>query len=171
MGKKKKKKTKTDEGPKIAARFQRDLDEVRDPKISPLQFIRDLQVVDPNQPLIYTALILPQDPPYNNGAFRVKFIFPIEYPFRPPTVVFMTRIYHMNIDEKGRISMPIIWSEHWCPTTTFLQIIQTLIALLHEPMLENSILPGIAREYLHERNKFMAKAMEYTSLYAEDRSE
>lgn len=32
-------------------------------------------------------------PPFNRGAFRLKIAFPPEYPFRPPKVNFVTKIY------------------------------------------------------------------------------
>lgn len=55
--------------------------------------------------------------PYNKGAYKVKFEFPAEYPFKPPTVTFLTKIYHPNIDEKGQVCLPIVSVEHWKPAT------------------------------------------------------
>ena len=41
--------------------------------------------------------------PYNKGAFKFQFIFPADYPFKPPKLTMLTPIYHPNIDEKGQI--------------------------------------------------------------------
>ena len=29
--------------------------------------------------------------------------FPADYPFKPPKLTFLTKIYHPNIDEKGQV--------------------------------------------------------------------
>lgn len=61
---------------------------------------------------------LSQDnPPYNKGAFKISIEFQAEYPFKPPKVIFLTRIYHPNIDEKGQVCLPIISPENWKPAT------------------------------------------------------
>lgn len=56
-------------------------------------------------------------PPYNKGAFRIEINFPAEYPFKPPKVMFLTKIYHPNVDEKGQVCLPIISPENWKPAT------------------------------------------------------
>lgn len=64
------------------------------------------------------APLSPQDnPPYNKGAFRIEINFPAEYPFKPPKINFKTKIYHPNIDEKGRVCLPIILPDNWKPAT------------------------------------------------------
>jgi ubiquitin-protein ligase len=55
--------------------------------------------------------------PYNKGAFKISVDFPAEYPFKPPRITFLTKIYHPNIDEKGQVCLPIITPENWKPAT------------------------------------------------------
>ena len=40
----------------------------------------------------------PPESPYENGLFYVSMDFPPEYPFHPPQLRFLTRIYHPNIN-------------------------------------------------------------------------
>lgn len=55
--------------------------------------------------------------PYNKGAFKVAIDFPVEYPFKPPKITFLTKIYHPNVDEKGQVCLPIISPDNWKPAT------------------------------------------------------
>ena len=60
---------------------------------------------------------LQDNPPYDQGAFRIEINFPAEYPFKPPKITFKTKIYHPNIDEKGQVCLPVISAENWKPAT------------------------------------------------------
>uniref|UniRef100_A0A4X2LER8 E2 ubiquitin-conjugating enzyme n=1 Tax=Vombatus ursinus TaxID=29139 RepID=A0A4X2LER8_VOMUR len=72
--------------------------------------------VDETNLLTWQRLIVPDNPPYNKGAFRIKINFPAKYPFKPPTITFKTKIYHPNINEKGQVCLPVISAENWKPT-------------------------------------------------------
>ncbi|KIH55898.1 ubiquitin--protein ligase [Ancylostoma duodenale] len=53
--------------------------------------------------LHWTVLLVPDKEPYNKGAFKVNIDFPADYPFKPPKLTLATKIYHPNIDDKGRL--------------------------------------------------------------------
>jgi hypothetical protein len=42
--------------------------------------------VDESNLLVWQGLLVPENPPYNKGAFLIDIIFPAEYPFKPPKV-------------------------------------------------------------------------------------
>lgn len=64
-----------------------------------------------------TPSLAQEKPPYNLKAFKLRISFPEEYPFRPPTVKFTTKIYHPNVDSDGQVCLPIISNENWKPCT------------------------------------------------------
>ena len=81
-----------------------------------MENFRNIQVDEANL-LTWQGLIVPDNPPYDKGAFRIEINFPAEYPFKPPKITFKTKIYHPNIDEKGQVCLPVISAENWKPAT------------------------------------------------------
>ena len=58
-----------------------------------------------------------EESPYAGGVFFLSITFPSDYPFRPPKVEFMTKIYHPSINANGSISLDILFG-HWAPGLT-----------------------------------------------------
>nr|XP_033809517.1 ubiquitin-conjugating enzyme E2 L3 isoform X1 [Geotrypetes seraphini] len=129
---------------------------------------RNIQVDEANL-LTWQGLIVPDNPPYDKGAFRIEINFPAEYPFKPPKVTFKTKIYHPNIDEKGQVCLPVISAENWKPATKTDQVIQSLIALVNDPQPEHPLRADLAEEYSKDRKKFLKNAEEFTKKYGEKR--
>uniref|UniRef100_A0A8C6QQR9 E2 ubiquitin-conjugating enzyme n=2 Tax=Nannospalax galili TaxID=1026970 RepID=A0A8C6QQR9_NANGA len=120
-----------------ASRRLMELEEIR--KCGMKNF-RNIQVDEANL-LTWQGLIVPDNPQYDKGAFRIDINFPAEYPFKPPKRTFK-KIYHPNIDEKGQVSLPVISA-----ATKTDQVIQSLIALVNDPQPEHPLQADLAEEY------------------------
>ncbi|XP_069788752.1 ubiquitin-conjugating enzyme E2 L3-like isoform X1 [Narcine bancroftii] len=143
-------------------------EELEDIRSSGMKHFRDIQVDDANI-FCWQGLIVPSNPPYDKGAFKIEINFPSEYPFKPPKVTFKTKIYHPNIDEKGQVCLPIIHAENWKPTTRTENVIQSLFQLVNDPQLDHPLRADLAEEYAKDRKKFCKNADEFTKKYGEKR--
>lgn len=112
---------------------------------------------------------MPDNPPYNKGAFRIEINFPVEYPFKPPKINFKTKIYHPNIDEKGQVCLSIISAENWKPATKTDQVIRALLALVNDPEPDHPLRAELAQEFVKDPKKFTKNAEEFTKKFSEKR--
>nr|CAG8435129.1 12374_t:CDS:2 [Entrophospora candida] len=71
----------------------------------------------------------PADSPYAGGIFFLDINFPQDYPFKPPKVVFRTRIYHCNINSSGQICLDIL-KDNWSPALTISKVLLSICSLL-----------------------------------------
>uniref|UniRef100_A0A8V1A5S3 Ubiquitin conjugating enzyme E2 L6 n=1 Tax=Gallus gallus TaxID=9031 RepID=A0A8V1A5S3_CHICK len=78
--------------------------------------VRDLQLVD-RDVLRWRGLLLPNNPPYNAGAFRFELVFSPHYPLVPPRVTLLTGIHHPGVGPDGTVCQPIASPESWEPLT------------------------------------------------------
>ncbi|XP_061465630.1 ubiquitin/ISG15-conjugating enzyme E2 L6 isoform X2 [Rhineura floridana] len=137
-------------------------------KRSGFRCLRDIEV-DVNNVFLWKGLLVPDDPPYNKGAFRIEISFPSEYPLKPPKVTFKTQIYHPNVDEKGQVCLPIISTENWTPSTKANQVIQSLIMLVNRPEPDHPLRADLAEEFTKDHERFLSKAEEQTCKFSEKR--
>ncbi|EQL02886.1 hypothetical protein G6O67_004004 [Ophiocordyceps sinensis] len=83
--------------------------------------------------LSWTATIDgPDDTPYAGLSFKLSFVFPSNYPYAAPTVLFKTPIYHPNVDFSGRICLDIL-KDKWTAAYNIQAVLLSLQSLLDEP--------------------------------------
>lgn len=117
----------------------------------------------------WTALLMPYEPPYNKGAYKLDIVFPERYPFVPPILRVVTPVYHPNINERGQLCIPILESENWKPTSRMCTILNVVMATFQDPVVENAFDPSMATLYVKDRPKFEKIAMSWVIRYGEKR--
>ena len=107
----------------------------------------------------------PEDSPYTGGIFKLRIQFPVDYPFKPPHIQFITKIFHPNINSAGMICLDILKTQ-WSPALTISKVLLSICSLLTDPNPKDPLAPDIARMYLEEREKYEAEARRRTSMHA-----
>ncbi|KAG0859017.1 hypothetical protein G6F17_002283 [Rhizopus arrhizus] len=103
----------------------------------------------------------PADSPYAGGIFFLDVHFPQDYPFKPPKVVFRTRIYHCNINSQGAICLDIL-KDNWSPALTISKVLLSICSLLTDANPHDPLVGSIAQEYLNNREEHDSTAREWT---------
>lgn len=107
----------------------------------------------------------PGDSPYQGGVFRLKIVFPVDYPFKPPHIQFLTKIYHPNINAAGLICLDILKTQ-WSPALTISKVLLSITSLLTDPNPNDPFVLEIANLYKQDRTKYDEEAKRWTAMYA-----
>lgn len=111
------------------------------------------------------TLMGPTDTPFEGGIFVLDIRFPENYPYKPPIVSFITKIYHPNINKNGGICLDILKTQ-WSPALTIGKVLLSISSLLTDPNPDDPLEPDIANKYKNNINEYNKQARLWTMKYA-----
>ncbi|KAJ6812892.1 uncharacterized protein M6B38_146150 [Iris pallida] len=86
-----------------------------------------------NNIMLWNAVIFgPDDTPWDGGTFKLTLQFSEDYPNKPPTVRFVSRMFHPNIYADGSICLDILQNQ-WSPIYDVAAILTSIQSLLCDP--------------------------------------
>ena len=109
-------------------------------------------------------VIGPKDSLYENQSYILKIEISKEYPFKSPSVGFISKIYHPNVDfNSGSICLDVL-NQKWSPIYSLLNIWETFIPqLLMYPNPEDPLNSQAANLMVNNKEKFKKKIQEIYS--------
>lgn len=109
----------------------------------------------------------PQGSIYEKGKFKIDITIPNSYPFVPPKMRFITKVWHPNISSQtGAICLDILKNE-WSPALTLRTALLSLQALLSCPNPDDPQDAQVARQYKENKKAFEQTASYWVSIYAQ----
>lgn len=128
--------------------------------------------VDPSDPRHFIGVLNgPADTPYSGGVFRVDISIPSDYPFGPPKMKFITKVWHPNMSSQtGAICLDIL-KDQWSPALTIKTAMLSLQALLCSPEPNDPQDAEVANMYKSDYDQFASTAKFWTDCYARPKAE
>ncbi|QIW99446.1 hypothetical protein AMS68_004964 [Peltaster fructicola] len=108
----------------------------------------------------------PPDTPYEGGSYDVDIKITAEYPFKPPEMRFITRIWHPNVSSQtGAICLDTLGTA-WSPVLTLKSALISLQSLLSSPEPKDPQDAEVAAMLLSRPEEFAHVAREWAIRYA-----
>ncbi|XP_057291885.1 probable ubiquitin-conjugating enzyme E2 C [Hydractinia symbiolongicarpus] len=80
----------------------------------------------------------PVDSVYEGLAYKMKLVFPENYPYDAPTITFVTPCFHPNVDTHGNICLDTL-KERWSSCNSVLSILLSIQSLLQDPNVDSPL--------------------------------
>ncbi|KAG6155303.1 Ubiquitin-conjugating enzyme E2 8 [Claviceps purpurea] len=109
----------------------------------------------------------PAETPFEGGLWKVHVELPDSYPYKSPSIGFVNRIFHPNIDElSGSVCLDVI-NQTWSPMYDMLNIFEVFLPqLLRYPNPTDPLNGEAAAMLIREPKSYDAKVKDYVLKYA-----
>ncbi|KAH6935623.1 hypothetical protein HPB50_007074 [Hyalomma asiaticum] len=125
-----------------------------------------VELVNDNYTELRGEIAGPPDTPYEGGTFVLEIHVPETYPFNPPKVRFITKIWHPNISSvTGAICLDIL-KDQWAAAMTLRTVLLSLQALLAAAEPDDPQDAVVARQFKENPEMFKLTAQHWAQVYA-----
>ncbi|OQE08081.1 hypothetical protein PENVUL_c011G06536 [Penicillium vulpinum] len=134
----------------------------------PKLFVRRWQAYSaPGKQEFYVRFKGPDETPFTGGHWKIHVELPDQYPYKSPSIGFVNRIFHPNIDElSGSVCLDVI-NQTWSPMYDMLNIFEVFLPqLLRYPNPSDPLNGEAAALMMREPKAYEAKVKEYVAKYA-----
>eukprot|EP00525_Craspedostauros_australis_P002712 CAMPEP_0198115220 /NCGR_PEP_ID=MMETSP1442-20131203/6388_1 /TAXON_ID= /ORGANISM="Craspedostauros australis, Strain CCMP3328" /LENGTH=174 /DNA_ID=CAMNT_0043772687 /DNA_START=311 /DNA_END=835 /DNA_ORIENTATION=+ len=113
-----------------AKRLRRELQNLMRNKDDP-----DIHLIPDSENILHWTALLrgPGDTPYEGGVFQLSIKCGSDYPLAPPSITFITKVFHPNVHfRSGDVCLDILKKE-WSPAWGIQAACRAILALLSDP--------------------------------------
>lgn len=126
----------------------------------------NIELVDDDYRHLKGEIAGPPDTPYEGGTYKLDILVPETYPFNPPKVRFLTKIWHPNISSvTGAICLDIL-KDQWAAAMTLRTVLLSLQALLAAAEPDDPQDAVVANQYKLNNELFRSTAQYWTAIHA-----
>lgn len=127
----------------------------------------EVNLVNDNMQEFYVRFKGPDETPFQGGTWKVHVELPDQYPYKSPSIGFVNRIFHPNIDElSGSVCLDVI-NQTWSPMFDMINIFEVFLPqLLRYPNPTDPLNGEAAALLMREPECYDAKVREYVAKYA-----
>merc|ERR1712113_901225 len=104
---------------------------------------------------------------FEDGTFKLTISFTEEYPNKPPTVRFVSKMFHPNVYADGGICLDIL-QNRWSPTYDVAAILTSVQSLLNDPNTSSPANVEASNLYKDNRKEYTKRVRETVEKSWED---
>ncbi|KAH9045584.1 ubiquitin-conjugating enzyme [Lactarius pseudohatsudake] len=127
----------------------------------------EVTLVNDSMQEFYVWFYGPTETPFSGGIWKIHVELPDQYPFKSPSIGFMNKIFHPNIDElSGSVCLDVI-NQTWSPMFDMINIFEVFLPqLLRYPNPSDPLNGEAAALLMRHPKEYEQRVKEYVQRYA-----